>query len=194
LPHADEFYKREVVALPNGSRSFQTQDDQLSQRAAADRIEKAWGCRIVDFAPLDPVDWAIWFGDLTKFLGELKRRSHKLRDYPTVFLSYRKLQILRDWCQPEHRGLVFYEFLDGLYWIEACNIDLRHTAITGVKGERAYNNGRQEELMILVPIKNLRRIEEANPNVVAQEGGAEKKAGGGAEPSSDPDAWRRSAT
>lgn len=154
------YYDRKASTHVDGSLVFQSAEDRDNERTAAARLEAAWNCRITSFGALSPIDWfAQRDGRLTAVL-ELKSRSHAHDRFDTVFLNVRKwlalsLGAIGLGCP----ALFVVQFLDGIYWINAADIDARTNRIAGCA--RVVKAKNDIEPVIEVPVASMNKIPEA---------------------------------
>jgi hypothetical protein len=85
----NDYYNRNAIVHLDGTRVFQSAEDQRNEREIAATLEKTWGCRIAAFGALSPIDWyAERHGRLVGLL-EMKSRHHAHDLYEGAFLNVR---------------------------------------------------------------------------------------------------------
>ena len=108
----------------------ETEADLAHEQAAAERIERAWDVRAVKLSErLYQLDWAFFRNESLVGWGEYKRRG---RRYDTLLLSAAK------WMKGLHNAsvsgrpfLLFIEWPDGLYWLDAGKAEVKDICLSG---------------------------------------------------------------
>jgi hypothetical protein len=152
MPDRDqEYYDRKRLTHIDGTAIFKSPEDRARERAIADRIEKVWDCKIVEFAALAPIDfYAKRVGRVVGVL-ELKDRDHTRTEYPTVYLNVRKwLGLLLTNIGLGVPALFVVQFKDFIGGVSVTAVDPKRLSIAGARDNK--------EPVIEVPIKQLRPL------------------------------------
>lgn len=160
MNESGSYYDREPATYLDGSKIFQTKEDQDNEREVAVILARAWDCEIRKFADLAPVDWyAVRTGRVIGLI-ELKSRNNESTQYPTVFLSLRKWM-----CLNQHGyglkcpGFFVVRFLDGVFAVRVAEIDATNNRLAG--GNRAVKSPSDIEPQIDVPLSLFRKVSDA---------------------------------
>lgn len=152
------YYDRVAAVHIDGTPIFATAEDAAAEREAFTAIEAAWGCEIHPFGPLSPIEaYATRHGRLVG-LVEVKHRSHRFGEFPTVFLNVRKWMALLLGSQGLGVPAVFVvRFADGLWQVEVGRVDPQRVVMGGTT--RMVKARSDVEPVIEVPVEQLTKIE-----------------------------------
>ena len=152
-----DYHGRKASRHLDGTRVFQSSEDQTRQREVAGRLERSLGCEIHELGPLDPIDWYFVLDDRLTAVGELKCRSHEVDRYPDTFCSVRKwLALMMASTGLGVTGLYVVDFSDDTRLIPVNLIDASsNTVLRARRGRETY-----AELMIRIPVWDMIRPEE----------------------------------
>lgn len=127
--------------------STDTDNELAVQRAAGE----AWGCEMVSFGPMNPVDGYITKEGRVTAVYEIKCRSNIQSQYPTVYLALRKwFDLTRSALSFDVKPLFFVGWTDQIGWIDVREIDARRLTLGGRGDVRSTND---REPLIEVPIE-----------------------------------------
>lgn len=118
----------------------ETQEDLLTEQAAADHIEKAFQCRITKLSEtLYHIDWALSREGSVKAFGEFKRRHNSVSRYDTLLLSAAKFRQGVD-LGAFYRVpfILFIQWDEGIFF---CNCDEVSTRELHIGGNSRGQNG-----------------------------------------------------
>ena len=132
--------------------------DHERERQVQRRLALSWDCVVLRYEDDDfaPFDFTFMRHDKPMAVGELKARSHKYGDYPTVYLSERKYKAL----MLAHDGglvpLFIVQYLDRLMYIDVSTLTDTSTTLAGRTDRTNATN--DIEPMIEVPITLLQEV------------------------------------
>lgn len=126
--------ERDRVTHLDGSKIFQSAADREREAEAAAIIEAAWGCKVVHFGMLSPIDWFAERHGRVVGLLELKCRRHSSDKFPTIFLNVRKWLALQLGSVGMGCPSIFVaRFTDEMRWISVAGVDGCKQRVAGWK-------------------------------------------------------------
>lgn len=158
------YYERSNIVHLDGTNVFQTAEDRNNERTTAALIEKAWGCKLISFGALSPVDWhAERFGRTVGIL-ELKSAHRSKDQYPHAILNVRKwFALMLGTLGLDVPAIFVVRFNDAVLWVPVKKIDARKMRLGGCS--RRVKNDNDIEPVILVPIAEMHQLEDSKGQV-----------------------------
>lgn len=127
---------------------YETSNDRAGEECVRARLESAWRLKLHKLPICYSVDYAATRGAHIVAFVEVKRRAHKMMDFPTYLLSLGKLMRGRELCR--HSGAYFVlvvEFLDRLaFWI-----DDGEPVAAEIAGRRDRGDSQDIEPCVMIP-------------------------------------------
>jgi hypothetical protein len=152
---SSSYYDRSNVRHIDGTHVFATAEDSRNELEVAAVLREVWGCELHRFGALSPVDWYSARDGRVSGLLELKSRTHRHDQYPTVFLNVRKWLALSMGAVGlgVPAGFVV-RFTDGVAWIPIADVDASRQRIGGCSGR--VKSRSDVEPVIEIPVASLR--------------------------------------
>ncbi len=152
-----EYYDRVAATNTDGTPIFATSVDRQSEKEVAAILEKQWRVSLHKYPEICQIDWYASRDERLVALLELKSRSHALRDFPTVFLNFRKwIALTMGTIGMGVPSFFVARFTDGIRWIDIANVDARKHRIGGCRTQVKSSTDR--EIVIEVPLTEMREL------------------------------------
>ena len=136
---------------------YETSEDLKNENRARTQIERDWGVRLHKLPIAYKLDWVVCRDESIVGWGEFKKRKISINKYNTIMLSSMKVKEMVSYATVVGKAMFFVEFEEGLYFTEISPSDSRQGMWGGRTWQRRDNQ--DEEPVILIPVKNFRKVE-----------------------------------
>lgn len=138
------------------SRIYDTTRQDAAERAAAAELAKHWGCKVARFPRFCPVDYFAHKDGELRALIEVKCRTHRIAEYPTLILDAHK------WLTVTQAALGFrvwpvllVQFADALAFADLSRTPIDHVSMGG-RSDRG--DTLDSDLVVHLAVASFRRI------------------------------------